>query len=164
MSDNFDRAIAIVLHEEGGLSDNPADPGGLTNFGISQRAYPKLDIRALTEADARAIYARDYWPLAHGDFLPWPICLFVFDHCVNAGRASALKILQHGLGVAADGAWGPSTAGALAALGPAKLDALAEDYVVGRVHYYLSLSTAGTFGDGWCGRVARVALKGGRGH
>ena len=164
MNGDFDRAIPIVLREEGGLSDNHADPGGLTNFGISQRAYPTLDIRALTEADARAIYSRDYWPLAHGDFLPWPLCLFVFDHCVNAGRASALKLLQQGLGVAADGAWGPATAGALAALGPAKFDALAESYVRGRVRYYLSLATAETFGVGWCGRVARVALKGGRGH
>lgn len=156
---NFDRSINIVLREEGGLADNPKDPGGLTNFGISQRAYPNVDIRALTVASATEIYRRDYWPAVHADELPWPLCLFAFDHGVNAGPGSAIKILQRALGVGVDGVWGSGSRNALATKSP---DELAEAYVVGRVRYYLSLPTAETFGVGWCGRVARVALKAGR--
>jgi len=156
---NFERAIKLVLLEEGGLVDNPKDPGGRTNFGISQRAYPHVDIRGLTAESATEIYRRDYWPSAHGDELPWPLCLFVFDHAVNAGPGAAIKLLQRELGVAADGVWGPGTRNALASRGPEAMQALAERFVVGRIRYYLSLPTAETFGVGWCGRVARVALR-----
>ncbi len=149
-------SIKIVLHEEGGLVDNFADPGGLTNFGISQRAYPNVDIRNLTVEGATAIYVRDYWQPAHGNDLPWPLCLFVFDHAVNAGVGTAIRMLQALLGVKPDGAFGPASAAALA---KADLQQLCESYLVGRIGYYLHLSTAGTFGVGWCGRVARVAFK-----
>ena len=47
MSD-FDKAFELVIGHEGGLVDHPADPGGLTKYGISKRAYPNLDIRNLT--------------------------------------------------------------------------------------------------------------------
>lgn len=151
---NFERAVAIVLEEEGGLVDNPKDPGGLTKYGISQRAYPKLDIRNLTRDDAKAIYLRDYW--GHCEALTWPLCLLVFDHSVNAGVGGALRLLQQGAGVPADSAWGPATSAAVAKLEPQKASAA---YAVRRIRYYLSLSTAGDFGVGWCGRVARVCLK-----
>lgn len=58
---NFTRSIAFVLSVEGGLVNNPADPGGLTKYGISQRSYPDLDIRNLSIEDAKEIYFRDYW-------------------------------------------------------------------------------------------------------
>src|SRR5262245_7285211 len=91
---NFERAIPILLEEEGGLVDNPKDPGGLTKYGISQRSYPHVDIRALTPEAASAIYARDFWPACGADRLPWPLCLFVLDHAVNAGSVAAIKCLQ----------------------------------------------------------------------
>jgi lysozyme family protein len=151
----------LVLLEEGGLVDNPKDPGGLTNFGISQRAYPNVNIRGLTAQNATEIYRRDYWPAAHGEELPWPLCLFALDHAVNAGPAGAIRILQRELGLAVDGVFGPATRNALASRGPEAMQALAERFVVGRIRYYLSLPTAETFGVGWCGRVARIALRSG---
>lgn len=165
---NFERAIAIVLREEcgpgpdaTGLIDNPKDPGGLTKYGISQRAYPGLDIRNLTRDGAVAIYRRDYWTAAHGDDLPWPLCLFVFDHAINAGPGQAIRLLQGVLGGKVDGVWGPDTeARAHLAMVHDPFETC-RSYDTARVRYYLSLATAPTFGVGWCGRVAAVALAAG---
>jgi lysozyme family protein len=52
---NFDLAVEFVLRHEGGLVHNPHDPGGTTNFGISQRAYPEVDIGNLTRDEAKEI-------------------------------------------------------------------------------------------------------------
>jgi hypothetical protein len=64
MSEHFERAVAFVLRHEGGYVNDPRDPGGETKYGISKRAYPRLDIKGLTEADAKEIYRRDYWEKA----------------------------------------------------------------------------------------------------
>ena len=61
MSADFDAAFTRLLGHEGGLVDHPADPGGLTNWGISQRSYPGEDIRGMTVERARLIYLRDFW-------------------------------------------------------------------------------------------------------
>lgn len=54
--DTFQRAVTWILKAEGGESNDPADPGGLTKYGISQRAHPTVNISALTENDAIEIY------------------------------------------------------------------------------------------------------------
>jgi lysozyme family protein len=155
---NFDRSIPILLEEEGGLADNPHDPGGLTKFGISQRSYPHLDIRSLTPELAATIYARDFWAACGADRLPWPLCLFVFDHSVNAGRIASIKCLQRAAHVNDDGELGPKS---LAAVARADLRHLCRQFNVERCRYYMSLSGFATFGLDWIGRVASVALKAG---
>jgi lysozyme family protein len=55
----FLEAVAHLLHDEGGYVDNPADPGGETNFGISKQSYPDVDIKNLTAEQATEIYYRD---------------------------------------------------------------------------------------------------------
>jgi len=157
-SANFQRAIPILLEEEGGLADDPNDPGGLTKYGISQRSYPGVDIRALTPEAATAIYARDWWPACGADRLPWPLCLFVFDHAVNAGRVSAIKCLQRAAHVGADGKLGPLSLGAVQA---ANLRLLCRQFNVERCRYYMSLDGFEHHGLGWIGRVASVAFKAG---
>jgi lysozyme family protein len=57
----FLTAVERVLADEGGYVCNPSDPGGETNFGITKRSYPDLDIKGLTREDAIAIYWRDWW-------------------------------------------------------------------------------------------------------
>lgn len=158
MISNFDRSIPIVLEEEGGLVDDPHDPGGLTNYGISQRSYPGLDIRALTPASAAKIYARDFWPACGADQLPWPLCLFVFDHGVNAGSLAAVKCLQRAAHVNDDGQLGPRTRAAIAA---ANLRMLCRQFNVERCRYYMGLGNFPRYGLGWLGRVASVAMKAG---
>jgi len=90
--DNFERAIAFVLRHEGGYINDPRDPGGETNFGISKRAYPMLNIRDLNIEDAKLIYKKDYWDKAGCGALDWPLCLVHLDACVNLGIARAAEI------------------------------------------------------------------------
>src|SRR6516165_6284529 len=94
MDDNFDTCLAFTLKEEGGYSDNPADPGGATNMGITLATYrqwsdnPNLgpvQVQDMTERTARAIYRSLYWNPLRADALPVGVDLSVFDMGVNAG-------------------------------------------------------------------------------
>ena len=149
----FDRALQLVLRHEGGLVDNPKDPGGLTNFGISQRAYPKLDIRNLTAADAAEIYLRDFWEKIHGDELPKPLAVAVFDCAVNVGWPRAILMLQESLGVTVDGNIGPQTLAACA-----KPEALVW-FSAARVRFYVANRNYSVFGLGWIRRAISTALE-----
>lgn len=109
-------AIEWVLKiETGRITDHPKDPGGLTRWGISKRAYPDLDIAALTREQAAEIYRRDYWGPCHaGDIAARAprLAVALFDAAVNQGVGTAIKTLQKALGASVDGQWGPATAGA----------------------------------------------------
>jgi lysozyme family protein len=102
---SFDRAVVFVLEQEGGEVNDPNDPGGWTKYGISQRAYPDVDIPGLMIEEAKAIYRRDYWDKLPQ--LPNPVKLLAFDFGVNAGIGRAVKSLQAAIGVKVDGYWGP---------------------------------------------------------
>ena len=81
----FEIAIELVLAHEGGYMSDPSDPGGATNFGISQRAYPHLNIAALTRDDAIAIYKRDYWKTWMELVNSQPMANCLLDCAVNQG-------------------------------------------------------------------------------
>ena len=83
---NFDRAFSVVVGEEGGYVNNPADPGGETKYGISKRQYPNIDIKNLSLQQARDIYQRDYWNTHDLDSLEYGKALLVFDTAVNGGN------------------------------------------------------------------------------
>jgi len=102
-------AIDMVLRHEGGYVNNPADPGGETNMGISKRSYPNLDIKKLTRPQAILIYKQDYWDACRCDDLPPAIALSVMDYAVNSGTHQAVKDLQRVIGCKADGQIGPIT-------------------------------------------------------
>jgi lysozyme family protein len=149
---DFNLAIDTVLTNEGGLVDNPSDPGGLTNFGISQRSYPTVDIRNLTRETAAAIYQRDFW---HYDAVQLqPMATKIFDMSVNMGHA-AIRILQTCLGVTVDGIWGPGTCAAVNAAG----DSLLSDYRLALGRHYQNLVLANPalaqFLKGWLRRAAQ---------
>ena len=57
---DFHRCIELILDEEGGWSNHRKDPSGLTKYGISQRAYPTVNIELLTLPQAKQLYHRDY--------------------------------------------------------------------------------------------------------
>lgn len=90
MRENFEKAIEFVLKWEGGYVNNPHDPGGETNWGISKRSYPHLDIKGLTKEQAIAIYKKDYWEKCGCDKLDYPLDIIVFDTAVNCGPLIAL--------------------------------------------------------------------------
>ena len=102
-------AVAEVIDVEGGYVFNVSDPGGETKFGISKRQYPQLDIKALTYEMAVDIYWRDYWLARRCAELPDAFAVFLFDSVVNHKTIDAARMLQRGLGVAADGDIGPIT-------------------------------------------------------
>ncbi len=92
----FELAIPLTLRNEGDLVDNSADPGGLTNFGLSKRSYPNLDIRHLTVEQATEIYRRDFWKF--DGINDQALANKIFDMSVNMG-AMAFRVLQRSLGM-----------------------------------------------------------------
>ncbi|MBI5843717.1 MAG: peptidoglycan-binding protein [Deltaproteobacteria bacterium] len=113
----FLKVLDKTLEHEGGYVNDPTDPGGETQFGISKRAYPKEDIKALTRERAAEIYYRDYWKAPRFDRLKNDeLAAKLFDLGVNCGTGNAVRFLQGaltllGLRTPADGAMGPQTAG-----------------------------------------------------
>jgi lysozyme family protein len=107
----FPIAVALVIELEGGdkLISDPHDPGGLTKYGISAKANPDLDVRNLTRIQAEEIYRARYWVPLHGDEMPGPLALVLFDAAVNVGIDPAIQMLQIALGVRNDGILGPET-------------------------------------------------------
>jgi lysozyme family protein len=106
---SYDKSFEFVIKHEGGYVNDPNDAGGETNFGISKRAYPNLNIKNLTLVQAKAIYEKDYWVAARCNLLPYPLSLAVFDYAVNAGPSKAIKSLQSVCGTSPDGLWGTNT-------------------------------------------------------
>lgn len=149
--DAFDKALAFVLKHEGGYVNDPRDPGGETNFGISKAAYPGVDIKALTREGAAAIYRRDYWDRAGCGNLPAGVAFFHFDTAVNQGPGAAAKFLQLAAGVEADGKIGPKT---LAAVQRARPGDLLVEYAARRADHYGRLPHFPTYGLGWMRRLA----------
>lgn len=146
----FPRAVANVLEHEGGYVNDPDDPGGETNFGISKRAYPNLDIKALDLGAATDIYRRDYWAPIKGDQLPPDVAIYLLDTAVNIGVGRAVRMLQTAVGVLADGVVGPATINASKAPGTLqRLD-------VARLRYYRSLPAFVKYGKGWTRRAAET--------
>lgn len=99
-SNDFDRAMAFVFRWEGGLVDDPDDPGGLTNYGISFKYHGYLGrdgVKNMTPQKAAAIYRVEYWDRVGGDKLPWPLNLAAFDAAINPGLARALAFLDRAL-------------------------------------------------------------------
>lgn len=132
---NFDKAIIAVLAHEGGYVNHPADPGGETNFGITKRDHPRVDIKHLTRAQAIEIYRRDYWR-EYMDRMPAGVAAKHFDMCVNMGHFRAVKLLQRAMGCDEDGHIGPITLSAVAVHNPVDLiDRLAQV----QLDYYRSL-------------------------
>ena len=161
MSANFDFAIPLILKAEGfrpghtGLVDDPDDPGGITNYGISLRALRKLgpivgdfdgdgdvdadDIMNMTYDDAVSVYQNWYWQ-PELDVLHREVAYRFADHWVNAGWTSASKVVQRALRamqiqVSQDGKFGPQTRDALLAAGTSIIPVIRAE----RAGFYRSL-------------------------
>lgn len=126
MDGHFDYAIDVVLKNEGGISDNPSDPGGLTNSGITFRLYlqsypqaTKEEFLALSLAQKKDFYKKQFWDVAPFDKInSMRLVTSVFDLCVNAGISQGVKTLQRGcntssthidVALAVDGVMGKKT-------------------------------------------------------
>lgn len=149
---DFTRCIDVILAEEGGLSNHRRDPGGLTKFGISSRAYPNLDIAHLTREQAIAIYRTDYWAKIRGDELPSGLDLLVFDTAVNLGVITAAMLLQEALGITMDGVIGPVTLHRA----PQQMPYILGHYCALRAWRYEISRNEDAFGKGWFRRLFRL--------
>lgn len=164
----FNAALAMVLRFEGGWSDDPYDPGGPTNRGITLATYARekgvtvtpetrdhlvTGLRAISDDLVRRIYLERYWRPASCPDLPSGIAVFHFDTAVNMGVGTAARMLQQALGVEADGEIGPITRTAAAAAEP---DAVLSTYAGLRRQRYRSLATFWRFGRGWLSRNHRA--------
>jgi lysozyme family protein len=160
-SSRFDACMPFIFKVEGGYSNNPADPGGPTNYGITLatlRAYegdPNLtadDFKKLTPAVAKEIYRTAYWNRMQCGALPAGLDLEVFDFGVNSGPAESVKTLQRLVGVTQDGSVGPIT---LAAVGQFNVGDLIGRFAQARLAFYQGLNMP-EFEQGWATRVAQI--------
>jgi lysozyme family protein len=161
MQSNWLNAFALMLKSEGGYVNNPADPGGMTNLGVTKatwenwvgRESDEAEMRGLTPEKVEPLYKKKYWDAVRSDELPVGLDYLLFDFAVNAGAGRAIKTLQTAVGVTPDGGFGPMTMAAVQAVDPVEL---IERFSQAKEDFYRSLNTFATFGKGWLNRVADV--------
>jgi hypothetical protein len=145
---------AHVLKAEGGYANNPLDPGGETNYGISRAAYPNLNIRSLTPDDAKSIFKVDYFDKVNGDLLLLVnpgVAAHVADMAFNAGPQTAINLLYDSVGLPRQ----DRITNELVDRISSSEEAIA-NYTKARLSYYASLYTAPTFMKGWVNRVSNL--------
>lgn len=153
MRSNFEACLAQVLAHEGGYVNDPHDPGGETNYGISKRSYPKENIKGMTRARASEIYRRDYWNAVRGDDLPAGLDLVAFDAAVNSGVSRGAKWVQRAVGAVQDGKIGPETIRLSNVIDPRQAVNQACDH---RLQFLQGLPGWARYKNGWSRRVSEV--------
>lgn len=153
---SFEKCIPHILRHEGGYVFDPDDPGGETNFGISKRAFPEIDIKKLTIEDAKKIYLHDYWArMRLHDIKSDRLSLHIFDHGVNVGTGRAIYLVQHVAGVEIDGKIGPKT---IEGINNVVEQSAIDQYSALRIEYYnrivLQKPSLQKFLKGWKSRVS----------
>lgn len=167
MNDNFEQALATILKSEGGYVNNKADPGGMTNLGVTKRTYEQYighpvdeeTMRGLTPELVEPLYKKMYWDAVRGDSLPDGVDYCVFDLAVNSGPSRAIKFLQMAVGTPQTG---QITDRDVQLANAADLGEIITKICNERLVFLQSLNTWATFGKGWGNRVAfvqRTALK-----
>ena len=137
----FERCQQFVLEWEGGLTDDAADSGGLTKYGVSwaylrdmEKSRPSVlrdilgtstvtrqTIKNLTQAQAGALFKFSFWDPFQLDEMPLAVALCAYDMNVNHGSFNAMKIMQRACNLlpsvmpklAVDGKFGPKTRAAM---------------------------------------------------
>lgn len=159
-SQKFLDAVNVVLKDEGGYVFDKNDSGGETNYGISKRSYPNVDIKKLTRDQAIDIYYKDFWCKGPYELLAdAALASKVFNTSVNTGQNRAIKLLQQaandqGAHLTIDGLAGPKTIAAINAMyGPAVLASYREV----QESFYLAIiakdPTQAKFKNGWLKRA-----------
>ena len=155
---SFADAFAALIGNEGGYSNNPADPGGETMWGITKRVAVAHGyagaMRDLPLDVARLIAKAEYWDPYSCDGMPAAIAFNVFDTAYNGGLP--VRWLQLAAGVTTDGKIGPQT---LAAVNAADQGKLALRFNAYRLKYLVALDHWPAFGRGWANRVANNLLR-----
>lgn len=158
MKETYQEAINKVFADEGGYSNDAADPGGPTNWGITihdARLYWKPtataeDVQHMPKPVAEDIMRKHYaTPLRYDDLNPG-VDYAVLDYGINSGIYRAAQVLQRLVGVPVDHIIGPDT---IAAANKKDSKQLINQIYDERLAFLRSLSTWGTFGHGWTNRI-----------
>ena len=179
----FQDAHQFTAKWEGGLSDHPADRGGITAYGasiefvkdISSTAQGKNFLQAIgvslpvTKAVMRGLrpgqvaimFRHEFWDALKLDSLPFRQAALIYDAAVNHGPAQAVKLSQrgynrcvgHGVKLAVDGILGPLTRKAL----QTDTDKVVREIIQARREFYEGIVAArpdqGVFLKGWLNRA-----------
>ncbi len=152
----FDIAIDRVLGIEGGYSNDPDDPGGETNWGVTLRTARANGYTGnmidMTRADAKGIYKTAFWDPVVATVTSPALQYQVLDAAVNHGMGNAVRMLQNAAGVAQDGGWGKISREALAKLDPNDAHLL---FMAARFEFWASLAKFDKYGRGWTRRGAK---------
>jgi len=153
---SFKECLDLVLKSEGGWVNNPNDPGGETNLGVTKRVWeeyvghPVESLKKLTKEDVAPLYELKYWRPCYGEVLPRGLDFVIFSMAVNAGPGRAIKLFQSVIGCVPDGVIGPRTRGLISDSNSATL---ISKFSEARREYYRTLKTFPIFGKGWLSRV-----------
>lgn len=151
---NFDDAFVALIGNEGGYSNNAADPGGETMWGVTKSVALENgytgEMRALSLDRAKEIAKAHYWNPYRCDELSYEVAFQVFDAAYNGGHPA--QWLQRAAGVPVDGVLGSVT---IAAVNVADQDKIVMRFDADRLEYLAGLgASAHTFGPGWMNRIA----------
>ncbi len=165
---SFDLFLPMLLRIEGGYVDDPTDPGGETNKGITMATFRQCshellgldptsaNLKALADAQAGIIYRALYWNKMNGDnFNSQHLANMTCDFYVNAGTNATILLQRtlNGMGahVVEDGSIGPASIQAMNGLDPTEIY---RRYKQGRIKFYQGLGQRfPQFLQGWLNRV-----------
>jgi lysozyme family protein len=158
---NFDASLKFTLQFEGGFVNNPNDPGGATNLGVTIGTLSGVlghqatiaEVKALTKQTVAPIYRQRYWNVVKADNLPIGVDLAVFDFGVHSGPGNAAKHLQRVLGLSDDGDIGDITIKTAHAVDP---KALIKAICADRLAMLKSLKVFKSFAKGLTSRVEQA--------
>lgn len=149
--------IDYILGEEGGLVNDPNDPGGLTNMGIALAKHPELNreyILNLTKSQASDIYFDKYWTPISGDNMHPALAVCTMDAAVNSGVRRSIQWLQEALSINVDGIIGPATKDKMKSLySPQELQSMVKQYCSNRLTFLMNDKEWSHFGKGWGSRI-----------
>jgi lysozyme family protein len=153
---SFDYAYKLVRQLEGGFVNNPQDPGGRTNAGITQKTYdlfiekhelPEKAVIDLTEDEIRSFYF-DYWHQFRCDMInDTSEATVFFQFVVNAGN-NAIRAIQEHCAITVDGIVGQQT---LSPINNKIIDY--NEILFIQLRYYRKLPSFVTFCRTWTERV-----------
>ena len=156
MIGNFKECLDLVLKSESGWVNNPQDPGGETNLGVTKRVWeeyvghPVESLKKLTAKDVAPLYELKYWRPCYGEVLPRGLDFLCFSFGINAGCGRSVKLLQQSLGLIPDGIIGPRV---MQKLRESNIADVIKGFSESRRNYYKSLKTFPIFGRGWISRT-----------
>lgn len=167
----FNSFMDTLFKHEGGYVNDPDDKGGATNLGVTIGALKKFlgrdvaveEVKNLKPEVAKEIYHKEYYNDTKINQLPKELHAVVLDHAINAGPATAIRLLQRMIGAEADGHIGPETIEkATKLLEDRGVTETINSYVAKRKNYYQSVAlsnpTQKKFLKGWLNRADSFTL------